>query len=88
VVRELCQIVLENKAENPAVSVKALHLLGLEVGMFAQRKIVEKKGAKGLSDYSDAELQAIIDGRSDDDHEAEGGGGNRFLLRPLDRLAD
>jgi len=77
----LRQIVLENKAENPAVSVKALHLLGLEVGMFAQRKIVEKKGAKGLSDYSDAELQAIIDGRSDDDHEAEGGGGNRSVSR-------
>jgi hypothetical protein len=76
VVSELRQIAVDNKTVNPAVSVKALHLLGLELGMFAQRKIVEKKGAKVLSDYSDEELQAIIDGRSDDDHEAEGCGGD------------
>jgi hypothetical protein len=76
VVSELRQIALDNKAANPAVSAKALHLLGLELGMFAQRKIVEKRAAKGLSDYSDEELQAIIDGRSDDDHEAEGGSGD------------
>jgi hypothetical protein len=45
--------------------------------MFAQRKIVEKKGAKSLSEYSDEELQAIIDGRHpEDDHEGDGGGGD------------
>jgi hypothetical protein len=77
VLSELRQIALDNKASNPAVSVKALHLLGLEVGMFAQRKIVERKGTKGLSDYSDEELQAIIDGRQPEhDHTAERSGGD------------
>src|SRR5262245_13735371 len=77
VVSELRQIAIDNKAENPAVSVKALHLLGLELGMFAQRKIVEKKGAKSLSSYSDEELLAIIDGRHPDgDHAEDGGGGD------------
>jgi hypothetical protein len=36
VVSELRQIAVDNKTVNPAVSVKALHLLGLELGMFAQ----------------------------------------------------
>ena len=80
VVSELRQIALDNKAANPAVSVKALHLLGLELGMFAQRKIVEKKDAKGLSEYSDEELQAIIDGRQpNDDHATDRSGGDSSL---------
>jgi hypothetical protein len=43
-------------------------------------KIVEKKDAKGLSDFNDEELLAIIDGRRPDrDHAEDALGGERTI---------